>query len=79
MENHTDCSDLEELVGSRSFLNKEIDRFIAWEVFTRYFLEKTKNPMQPNEFCDRIGVGPRFTNGINTSVKNKVRRNYGKQ
>jgi hypothetical protein len=78
-ESHIDCSDLEALVGSRAFLNKELDRFLAWEVLTRYFLGKAPMPMQPSEFCDKIGVNPRFTNGINDSIRRKARRrNYGK-
>ena len=79
MGNPIDCSELELLVKSRSFLTKEIDRFIAWELLTRYLLEKSTHPMHTSEFCDKIGVGPRFTNLINTSIKEKVRRrNYGK-
>lgn len=78
-ESHTDCSELEALVSNRGFLNKEIDRFLGWEMLVRYFLEKTKEPMQPNEFCDKMGVGPRFTYGVSDSIKVKARRrNYGK-
>jgi hypothetical protein len=77
MEDPTDCSKLDTLVDSRGFLNDELDRFLGWEVLQRHFLGKSQEPMQPSEFCDKIGVGPRFTNGINDSIKRKARRrNY---
>lgn len=79
-EKHTDTSNLEKLealVQSRGFLNQELDRLLAWEWWQRYLLGKSEEPMHPSEFCDKMGVGPRFTNGINDAIREKVRRrNY---
>jgi hypothetical protein len=73
MEHPIDCSELEEMVSSRKFHSEEIDRLLGWEMLVRFFTEKTQHPMQPKEFCDRIGVNPRFTNRINDSVRRKAK------
>lgn len=73
-ENLTDTSDLEELMLSRKWQDEQIDRLLAWEFFTRHITGKIVEGMQSEEFCDTIGVGPRYTKGVNYSIQKKAKQ-----
>lgn len=65
--------ELEELVLSRKFLDEELDRLLGWEMLRRALVGKMGDPMHPSEFCDTIGVGPRYTNRVLGSIKRKTK------
>ena len=74
MEDPIDTSELEVLVQDRVWQNEQVDRLIAWEFFTRHITGKIIHGMQSQDFCDTIGVGPRYTNRINDSIKKKAKQ-----
>lgn len=63
---------LDELVNSISFREKEIDRLLSWEILQSFCVGNWNHPVQPEEFCDRIGVNIRYTNRVMERVREKL-------
>mgnify|MGYP003653702674 CR=1 FL=1 len=66
---------LNNMVLDDRFLEEEIDRLLAWEIFTRQIRGEDQTEMSPLELCDRIGVHKLYINYILEDIKN---RSYAK-
>lgn len=60
---------LEELVEDPVFLQEQIDRLLAWEIFVRYVRGECGVAISQNEMCDIIGTHRRFVTHLLEDVK----------
>jgi hypothetical protein len=89
MEAHTDISnpdsvdfsDLEKQVQNRAWIGEEIDRFLGWEIFTRFvFIGGGKNNLLDfRDFCDRIPVSKDYVYVIKSRIAHKAKQYAGRE
>ena len=51
---------------------EQVDRLLAWEMFTRALTYRMHEELLPQDLCDRIGVHKGFVYEIIKSVRQKV-------
>lgn len=68
---------LRELVLDPDFIEEQVDRLLAWEIFVRYIKGEDQQFMNPSELCDRIGVHKWYINHLLEDIK-KSKRFYAK-
>lgn len=74
-EKATDISTPEsspDITSSRKWRNKQIDRFVAWEMFCRYIKHEHTIEMSHSDMCDRIGTPKDLLRNILKSVRKKL-------
>jgi len=62
---------LNKLVLDHSFIEEQIDRLLAWEIFVRRVRGRDQEEMLPLELCDRIGVSILYINHLLEDIKKR--------
>ena len=62
---------LNKLVLDHSFVEEQIDRLLAWEIFVRRVRGRDQEEMLPLELCDRIGVSILYINHLLEDIKKR--------
>jgi len=65
------------LVLDPDFIEEQVDRLLAWEIFVRYVEGKDQQYITPSELCDRIGVHKWYISHLLEDIK-KSKRFYAK-
>lgn len=53
------------------WIQEQIDRFVAWEIFTRIARGEEMLPMPPLDLCDRIGVNKEYVHDLIQQIKKR--------
>jgi|TARA_R100001463_G_scaffold115917_2_gene171145 hypothetical protein len=62
---------LNKTVLNPDFIEEQIDRLLAWEIFIRQVRGKDQEEMLPLELCDRIGVSILYINHLLEDIKKR--------
>jgi len=65
---------LDKLVRSKKFLNENLDRLIAWEIWQNFCFGKWNSEVQNKDFCDKMGVHSLYTYRVIDRVKEKAEK-----
>lgn len=60
---------LNKLVLDHSFIEEQVDRLLAWEIFVRHVKGIDQDSIPPSELCDRIGVHKWYINHLLEDIK----------
>jgi len=60
---------LRELVLDPNFIEEQVDRLLAWEIFVRHVKGIDQEDIPPSELCDRIGVHKWYINHLLEDIK----------
>jgi hypothetical protein len=60
---------LSSLVMDPEFIEEQIDRLLAWEIYVRYIKGLDQLDIQPSELCDRIGVHKWYISHLLEDIK----------
>ena len=55
---------LHNLVVDKAFIDEQVDRLLAWEIFVRTVKGEDQQDIPPSELCDRIGVHKWYVNHL---------------
>jgi hypothetical protein len=57
------------MVLDPNFIEEQVDRLLAWEIFVRYVKGIDQEHITPSELCDRIGVHKWYINHLLEDIK----------
>ena len=60
---------LNKLVLDHNFIEEQVDRLHAWEIFVRHVKGIDQDSIPPSELCDRIGVHKWYINHLLEDIK----------
>tara|TARA_B100000519_G_C14238132_1_gene435832 strand:+ start:760 stop:987 length:228 start_codon:yes stop_codon:yes gene_type:complete len=60
---------LHEMVLDPDFIEEQVDRLLAWEIFVRHVKGIDQENITPSELCDRIGVHKWYINHLLEDIK----------
>jgi len=60
---------LNKLVLDHNFIEEQVDRLLAWEIFVRHVKGIDQDSIPPSELCDRIGVHKWYINHLLEDIK----------
>jgi hypothetical protein len=62
---------LREMVLDPEFIEEQIDRLLAWEIFVRHVKGEDQQEIPPSELCDRIGVHKWYISHLLEDIKGR--------
>ncbi len=62
---------LNKMVLDEDFIEEQVDRLLAWEIFVRHVRGVDQDSIPPSELCDRIGVHKWYINHLLEDIKIK--------
>ena len=60
---------LNKMVLDEDFIEEQVDRLLAWEIFVRHVRGVDQDGIPPSELCDRIGVHKWYINHLLEDIK----------
>jgi|TARA_R100001460_G_scaffold24957_3_gene50137 hypothetical protein len=57
------------MVLDEDFIEEQVDRLLAWEIFVRHVRGVDQDGIPPSELCDRIGVHKWYINHLLEDIK----------
>ena len=67
----TDMSEEIDNTNNQEWIDGNIDRLLAWEIFTRVAQGKEMVPVAPLDLCDRIGVNKEYVHEVIQQIKSR--------
>ncbi len=71
MDQALDTSPQADITNNKIWIQEQIDRFVAWEIFIRIAKGKEMLPMAPLDLCDRIGVNKEYVYDLIQQIKQR--------
>ena len=62
---------LRNLVVDKAFIDEQVDRLLAWEIFVRTIKGEDQQDIPPSELCDRIGIHKWYVNHLLEDIKGR--------
>lgn len=71
MDQVLDTSPQVDITKNKVWIQEQIDRFVAWEIFIRMARGEEMLPMAPLDLCDRIGVNKEYVYDLIQQIKQR--------
>lgn len=62
---------LRNMVLDQDFIDEQVDRLLAWEIFVRTVRGEDQQDIPPSELCDRIGVHKWYISHLLEDIKSR--------